>query len=112
MNTYIPDRGDIAWLDFSPQAGREQSGRRPALIITVQRYNALSGLALVCPVTSKRKGYAFEVALPPGMQTQGVVIADHVRSSSWVERHAVYKERAPSEILDEVLARLATLLEF
>ena len=99
-------------MNFSPQAGHEQGGRRPALVLTSQQYNALSGLALVCPITSKRKDYPFEVALPSEMQTCGVIMADHVRSSSWRERRAEYKERATTEVVDEVLARVAALLDF
>ncbi len=112
MKAYVPKRGDIAWLDFSPQAGHEQADRRPGIILTEQRYNALCELALVCPISSKQKGYLFEVRLPPEMRTEGVVIADQVRSFAWKERRAEFKEAAPPELLDEVLARLAALLEF
>ncbi|HEX5275199.1 MAG TPA: type II toxin-antitoxin system PemK/MazF family toxin [Candidatus Rubrimentiphilum sp.] len=111
MKAYVPKRGDIAWLDFSPQVGHEQAGRRPALVLTGQRYNALCELALVCPISSKQKGYLFEVKLPPQMRTEGVVITDQVRSFAWKGRHAEFKEAAPPELLDEVLERVGALLE-
>jgi mRNA interferase MazF len=110
VKAYIPARGDIAWLDFSPHAGHEQAGRRPALVLTAQKYNALSHLAVFCPISSKLKGYPFEVQLPSEMHTQGAVIADQVHSFDWTERRAEYKETVPSEILDEVLARVTALL--
>jgi mRNA interferase MazF len=110
VKPYVPERGDIAWLDFSPHLGHEQAGRRPALVLTEQKYNALSKLAVVCPISSKQKGYLFEVKLPPELRTQGVVIADHVRSVSWTDPHIEYKESVPPEVLDEVLARVTALL--
>src|SRR3954453_9876042 len=83
---YVPDSGDLIWLSFSPQAGREQAGRRPALVLSPRSYNAKVGLCLACPVTHHAKGYAFEVALPDGLPVQGVVLADHVKSADWRER--------------------------
>src|SRR3989344_1778785 len=84
---YIPDRGDVVWLDFSPVRGHEQSGRRPAIVISSEKYNAKSRLALVCPITSQVKGYPFEVALKT-KAVRGVVLADQIRGIDWKERNA------------------------
>jgi len=108
--TYVPDRGDFVWLSFDPQAGREQAGRRPGLILSPARYNGRIGLALICPITNQIKGYPFEVMLPPGLSIRGVVLADHVRSVDWRARRAVLVGAAPATLLDEVVARLGPLL--
>lgn len=107
---YIPDRGDLVWLNFSPQAGHEQAGRRPALILSPKKYNFAANLALVCPITNRKKGYPFEVPLPVGARVSGVILADHIKSIDWNERHAVFIERAPLEIVSDVLKRLLPLL--
>jgi len=100
----------LIWLSFSPQAGREQGGRRPALVLSPRSYNLKVGLCLVCPVTSRSKGYAFEVALPDNFPVQGVVLADHVKSADWHERGSSYIAIAPDAVLDEVRAKLKPLL--
>ena len=82
-SAYVPDRGDLVWLDFDPQAGREQAGRRPALVLSPKAYNQKVGLALLCPITSQVKGYPFETAIPPGLKVSGVVLADHVKNMDW-----------------------------
>lgn len=110
MNSYVPDRGDIAWLDFSPQAGHEQAKRRPAIVLSGRRYNVGLGFALVCPITTQLKGYVFEVPLPDATRTIGAVLADRVRSFDWRARGIEFLERAPQEVIDEVLARIAALL--
>ena len=107
---YVPESGDLVWLSFDPQAGREQAGRRPALILSPASYNGRTGLALACPITSQVKGYPFEVALPSGLAVSGVVLADHIRSLDWRVRRAVLAGVAPSDVLDEVIARLEPLL--
>ncbi len=112
MRSYVPARGDIAWIDFSPHAGHEQANRRPALVLSPKEYNAASGLAVACPISSNGKGYRFEVTLPATIETHGVVISDHVRSVDWRARKAEFKEPAPAEVVFEVLARIATLLRF
>ena len=81
---YIPQRGDIAWINFSPQSGREQAGRRPALVLSRIKYNRRSGLVVVCPITTKAKSYKFEVLIPEGLPVSGVVLADHVKSLSLI----------------------------
>jgi len=108
---YIPDAGDLVWLTFDPQAGHEQPGRRPALIISPRTYNAKARLAIACPVTSHVKGYPFEVPLPAGGKISGVVLADHVKNLDWEARRVVVEAKALSEVLTEVRERLRALLE-
>jgi mRNA interferase MazF len=98
------------WFSFSPQAGREQAGRRPALVLSPRTYNAKAGLCLVCPVTHQAKGYPFEVPLPDGLAVGGGVLSDHVKSADWQVRNAVYAGAATAEVLDEVCAKLKPLL--
>ncbi|MEK7201042.1 MAG: endoribonuclease MazF [Patescibacteria group bacterium] len=105
-----PDRGDVVSLQFTPQCGREQAGRRPALVLSPRSYNAKVGLAILCPITSHTKGYPFEVTLPRGLKTQGVVLADHVKSLDWHMRGARIIERVPPSVLAEILAKLSLLL--
>jgi len=109
---WTPDAGDVVWLAFDPQAGREQAGRRPAVVLSPSQYNRKSGLALVCPVTSHVKGYPFEVGLPPGLAVTGVILADHLKSIDWKTRRAEPLGRLPADVLREVLDRLAPLLGF
>jgi mRNA interferase MazF len=109
---YVPEAGDLVWLTFDPQAGREQAGRRPALVLSPRIYNARSGLALVCPITSHVKGYPFEVPVPAGLDAGGVILADHVKSVDWKVRRAGKLGRCPTETMEEVRARLAPLLGF
>jgi mRNA interferase MazF len=106
----VPSAGDLVWLSFTPQAGREQAGRRPGLVLSPRAYNAKVGLCLICPVTQQAKGYAFEVALPPGLPVQGVVLADHVRSADWQKRRSDPIANLPADVLDEVRAKLRPLL--
>ena len=108
--TYIPDRGDLVWLEFTPQTDSEQAGRRPALVISPKAYNAKIGLALFCSVTSRVKGYPFEVALPEGIGVVGVVLADRLKSLDWRARKAKLIKRASSDVLAMVTARILPLL--
>lgn len=107
---YVPDAGDLVWLTFDPQAGHEQGGRRPALILSPREYNARARLALACPVTSNKKGYPFEVAIPAGHGISGVVLADHVKNLDWQARQAAFESKAPAALLSEVRERLRPLL--
>ena len=109
---FVPDTGDIVWLTFDPQAGREQAGRRPALVLSPKIYNAKSGLALVCPLTSQVKQYPFEVAVPAGGGATGVILADRLKSVDWKARHAEPFGRCTDDVVDEVRARLAPLLGY
>ena len=108
---YVPDRGDLVWLSFTPQVGHEQAGRRPALVVSRRGYNGKVGLALLCPITSAVKGYPFEVALPPGGRVSGVVLADQVKSLDWRARKVKPEGRAPADVVDEVAAKIQVLLE-
>ena len=109
LSQEAPDRGDLVWLEFDPKSGHEQAGRRPALVLSHGAYNRKVGLALFCPVTSRAKGYPFEVSLPAGLEVAGVVLSDQVKNLDWKERKAKRICRAPRELVDEVLAKLATL---
>jgi mRNA interferase MazF len=108
---FVPDRGDLVWLVFDPRVGHEQSGRRPALVLSPRTYNRRVGLALVCPVTSHVKGYPFEVPLPAGLPVDGCILADQLKSLDWRERQARRIAPIPRDVLDEVLARIFALLE-
>ena len=110
MSAYEPEDGDFIWLTFDPQAGHEQAGRPPALVLSPKIYNRKSGLARVCPMTNRAKG--FEVTVPSGYGVTGVILADHVRSVDWKARRAEELGRCPIEVANEVLARLAPLLGY
>jgi mRNA interferase MazF len=107
---YVPDHGDIAWLDFSPHAGHEQGGRRPALVLSPKQYNGRSGLGVFCPITNQSKGYPFEVPLPLGFEVTGTILADHLKNLDWRNRKVKYACAAPPEVVYEVLAKIAVLL--
>ena len=107
---YVPDAGDLVWLTFDPQAGHEQRGRRPALILSPRIYNAKALLAIACPITGHAKGYPFEVALPAGGKVTGVVLADHVQHLDWSARRAEFAGTASVDVLTDVRERLRVLL--
>lgn len=107
---WVPGRGELVWLNFSPHAGHEQGGRRPGLVLSPAAYNRKAGLALICPVTSKKKGYPFEVSLPANATVTGVVLSDHVRNVDWRARGAEFAGRVTQETLSDVLQRLEALL--
>ncbi len=109
---YVVERGHLVWLNFDPQAGHEQAGHRPALVLSPARYNDRTGLALVCPITSQVKGYPFEVLLPPNLELRGVVLADQLKSIDWRARQAQFADQCPGSVLKDVLARIAPLLGF
>jgi len=107
---YIPERGDVIWLTFDPQAGHEQAGRRPALVLSPASYNGRVGLLLVCPITSRVKHYPFEVQIPPGFPVNGVILADQVKNLDWLARRAEYSCHLPVATIADVLAKLRPLL--
>lgn len=107
---YVPDGGDLTWFSFSPHAGREQAGRRPALVLSPPAYNAKAGLCVVCPISTQVKKYPFEVPLPAGLAVVGVVLSDHVKSVDWQARAAEFAGAATDEVVAEVRARLKPLL--
>jgi mRNA interferase MazF len=107
----VPGPGDLVWLKFTPQADHEQAGRRPALTLSNREYNRKTGLGLFCPVTSTEKGYPFEVRIR-GKSITGVVLADQVKSLDWRAREARLIETVPQDILEEVRAKVAALLDY
>ena len=112
MNDYIPKRGDVMWISLSPQAGHEQSGRRPVLVLSPLPYNEKVGLAIICPITNQIKGYPFEVKIPPKLDVSGVILSDQVKSLDWKARKAEYIVKLPTTVATEVLKKLNTLLRF
>lgn len=110
QRAYVPDRGDIVWLEFSPQAGHEQAGHRPAMVVSPKAYNSKVGLALFCPITSQIKGYPFEVGLPSGLRVSGAILSDQVKSLDWRARKATRIERAPADVIEDVLAKIMVLV--
>ncbi|MEE8585218.1 MAG: endoribonuclease MazF [Acidobacteriota bacterium] len=107
----MPDRGDVVWLQFNPQAGHEQAGHRPALVVSPRSYNRKVGLALFCPITSHVKGYPFEVVLPTGMKAKGAVLSDQLKSLDWRVRQAKRVATVPKDLVDEVVARILALVD-
>lgn len=107
---YQPERGDFAYLNFSPHAGTEQAGRRPALILSPREHNVATGLVLACPITNQVKGSPFEVPTSRGARITGVVLANQLRSVDWLERNAEFHSKAPEDLIHEVLARIEAIL--
>ncbi len=110
LTEYVPDRGDVVWISLNPQAGHEQAGRRPALVVSPAVYNGKVGLAILCPITNQIKGYPFEVVIPAGLQVTGVVLSDQVKSLDWKARNAEFICKLPEQITTEVLKKLNSLL--
>ena len=108
-NNYIPDRGDIIWLNFTPQSGHEQMGKRPAIVISPKEYNEKVGLGLFCPITSKIKGYPFEVKIS-NKKIKGVVLSDQLKSLDWISRHADFIVKSKKEEIKEVIDKIGTLI--
>ena len=107
---YVPRRGDVVWLTFDPQAGHEEAGRRPALVVSPEVYNGKVGLAIFCPVTVQAKGFPFEGLVPRGMAIQGVVLTDQVKSLDWRARRAEFLCRLPPRTVSEAMNKLGTLI--
>jgi mRNA interferase MazF len=105
-----PDRGDVVWITLTSQAGHEQAGRRPAIVLSPAAYNGKVGLALMCPITSRIKGYPFEVGIPAGLVVSGVVLSDQVKSLDWRARQAERICTLPRPVVTEVLQKLGALL--
>jgi mRNA interferase MazF len=110
VNPWVPDRGEAIWIDMDPQSGHEQSGRRPALVLSPASYNKKVGLALLCPITSRVKGYPFEVRIPDGFEVGGAILADQVKSVDWHARKAAPICGLPRDVVDAALSRLNRLL--
>ena len=107
---YIPDRGDVVWINLNPQAGHEQAGRRPAIVLSPLPYNRKVGLAIFCPITNQIKGYPFEVLIPAGLKVKGAILSDQVKNLDWKVRDAELIASLPASVTDEVLKKLKTLL--
>ena len=108
--TYIPQCGDVVWITLNPQAGHEQAGRRPAVVLSPKNYNGKVGLAILCPITNQIKGYPFEVIIPAGLPVAGAILSDQVKSLDWRARNAEFLCTLPTETISEVLQKLVTLL--
>jgi mRNA interferase MazF len=108
--TYIPNRGDIVWLDFNPQLGHEQRGRRPALVLSHGKYNEKIGLGIFCPITSKTKGYPFEVTII-GKKITGCILSDQIKSLDWKTRNVEFVEKIKEELMDEILEKIKVIIE-
>lgn len=109
-STYVPQRGDVIWITLNPQAGHEQAGRRPAVVVSPAAYNGKVGLAMLCPVTSQVKGYPFEVLIPEGLAVSGAILADQVKSLDWRAREAEFACSLAPETVHDVLQRIVVLL--
>jgi mRNA interferase MazF len=108
--TYLPDCGDVVWITLNPQAGHEQAGRRPAVVLSPQSYNSKVGLAILCPITNQIKGYPFEVIIPAGLPVEGAILSDQVKSLDWRARSAELICTLPTETIADVLQKLVPLL--
>ena len=109
-NAYIPDRGDIVWLNFTPQTGHEQRGKRPALILSPKMYNEKTSLCICLPITSKVKGYPFEVPLPKGLKVEGVILSDQIKNLDFVAREVAYICDVPDDVIARVQKNVLALV--
>lgn len=107
---YVPTAGDLVWINFHSKAGHEQRGRRPGLVLSPEIYNHKTGLAIICPITNRQKGYSFEVPLPAGLPIGGSVLADHMKNLDWEQRQAEHAGTAPERVMEQVRTRIAALL--
>jgi len=107
---YIPERGDAVWIDFNPQAGHEQAGRRPAIVLSPASYNRKVGLAILCPITNQIKGYPFEVVIPAGLRVSGAILSDQAKNLDWRARRTERISKLPNAVTEEVLKKLRLLL--
>ena len=108
--TYVPQCGDVVWITLNPQAGHEQTGHRPAVVLSPESYNGKVGLAVLCPITSQVKGYPFEVLIPAGLPVAGAILSDQVKSLDWRARNAELICTLPPETISEVHQKLIALL--
>ncbi|MDR3325127.1 MAG: endoribonuclease MazF [Spirochaetaceae bacterium] len=107
--SYVPDRGDLIWLDFDPQSGHEQKGKRPALVLSPKEYNKKVGLGVFCPMTSREKDYPFEVKVK-NEKIQGVILSDQIKSLDWTKRKAEFISKATDDEIAEVADKISTLI--
>ena len=109
-HTYIPQCGDVVWITLNPQAGHEQAGRRPTVVLSPRNYNGKTGMAILCPITNQIKGYPFEVIIPADLPVAGAILSDQVKSLDWRARNTELICSLPHETISEVLQKLITLL--
>ncbi|HEY9700989.1 MAG TPA: type II toxin-antitoxin system PemK/MazF family toxin [Allocoleopsis sp.] len=109
-NSYIPNRGYLVYLDFEPTKGHEQKGLRPAFVISLRSYNERTSLALFMPITKHQKGYPFEVLLPFGLKTYGVILADQIKCLDWTIRNIQFIESVPENVIEEVQSKIGPLI--
>lgn len=107
---YVPESGDIVWITFNSQAGHEQAGRRPAVVLSPTAYNEKVGLAIFCPITNQIKGYPFEVIIPDSLEISGAILSDQVKSLDWRARKAEFGCKLPASTFNEVVLKLSTLI--
>ncbi|MBW2605087.1 MAG: endoribonuclease MazF [Deltaproteobacteria bacterium] len=112
ISKYVPRRGDVVWIDMHPQAGHEQAGRHPAIVLSPRSYNGKVGLALFCPITNQIKGYPFEIIIPSGLKVTGAILSDQVKSLDWKIRNTEFCDKVPEAVILETFKKLGTLLRF
>lgn len=113
MNSeYIPDKGDIVWIDLEPHIGHEQAGLRPALVLSPKKYNQKVRLAIFCPITTQKKNYTFEVSIPDVLKVNGVILSDQVKSLAWQKRRTKFICKVPNEIVKDVIDKLISVIEY
>lgn len=110
IRNYIPERGDIVWINLNPQSGHEQSDRRLALVLSPSKYNLKVGLAIFCPITNQTKGYPFEVKIPKGLKISGVILSDHVKNLDWKAIKTEFICKLPNDITMDVVSKLSVLI--
>jgi len=110
VKNYVPDKGDVIWINFDPQAGREQGRLRPALVLSSIIYNEPAGLLIACPITSKIKGFPFEVKISEGLNVEGVILTDHIKSMDWKVRGSSFICKLPDDVMEEVLMKIYSII--
>jgi mRNA interferase MazF len=110
VTAYVPERGDVVFLDFRPQTGHEQSGRRPAVVLSPSGYNRKVGMAILCPITTRVKGYPFEVLIPDECEITGAILADQIKSLDWKARRAQFECALPKDVIEETVGKISALL--
>jgi mRNA interferase MazF len=111
MDMYVPNRCDVFYLNLHPQAGKEMSKLRPVVVLSPEEYNQKTSLAVICPITNQQKGYPFEIEIPKGYPVQGVILADHIKSLDWRTSGGDFICTLPSEVIDDVVAKICALIE-
>ncbi len=108
---YVPERGDVVWIHLDPQAGREQAGHRPALVLSSKAFNRKLNVIFCCPITSRAKRFEFDIPLPEDLDVKGVILSHHMKSLDWRVRNARYMTHVPDYVVDDVLLMLDSILD-